>query len=79
MKLINIYNLGNDEEFNEAIQLVEKTIDALDDLEDYYYKLEFNEDMREMRRQKEWWQKKLTEIKAEFIEFKRNKELIQDE
>lgn len=79
MKLINIYNLGNDEEFNEAIQLVEKTIDALDDLEDYYYKLEFNEDMREMRRQKEWWQKKLTEIKAEFIEFKRNKELMQDE
>ena len=79
MKLINIYNLGNDEEFNEAIQLVEKTIDALDDLEDYYYKLEFNEDMREMRRQKEWWQKKLTEIKAEFIEFKRNKELIRDE
>ena len=36
LKLIDIYNLSSNEDFEEAIILVSKTIETLEDLESYY-------------------------------------------
>lgn len=72
LKLIDIYKLTNKEEYMEAIELIEKTIETLEDLEIYYFKLNFIEEENEMKRTRKWWEKKLAEIKEDFIDYLRN-------
>ena len=72
LKLIDIYKLTNKEEYEEAIDLVGKTIETLEDLEGYYFKLNFFEEQDEMKKTRKWWEKKLAEIKEDFIDYLRN-------
>lgn len=72
LKLIDIYKLTNKEEYIEAIELIEKTIETLEDLEIYYFKLNFIEEENEMKKTRKWWETKLAEIKEEYIDFLRN-------
>lgn len=72
LKLIDIYKLTNKEEYMEAVELIEKTIETLEDLEIYYFKLNFIEEENEMKRTRKWWEKKLAEIKEDFIDYLRN-------
>lgn len=74
LKLIDIYKLTNKEEYEEAIDLVGKTIETLEDLEGYYFKLNFFEEQDEMKKTRKWWEKKLAEIKEDFIDYLRNNE-----
>lgn len=72
LKLIDIYKLTNKEEYEEAIKLIQKTIETLEDLEEYYYKLLFFEEQDEMKKTRKWWEKKLAEIKEDYIDYLRN-------
>ena len=72
LKLIDIYKLTNKEEYEEAIDLVGKTIETLEDLEGYYFKLNFFEEQDEMKKTRKWWEKKLAEIKEDYIDYLRN-------
>ena len=72
LKLIDIYKLTNKDEYMEAVELIEKTIETLEDLEIYYFKLNFIEEENEMKRTRKWWEKKLAEIKEDFIDYLRN-------
>lgn len=72
LKLIDIYKLTNKEEYIEAIELIEKTIETLEDLEICYFKLNFIEEENEMKKTRKWWETKLAEIKEEYIDFLRN-------
>lgn len=72
LKLIDIYKLTNKEEYIEAIELIEKTIETLEDLEVYYFKLNFIENENEMKKTRKWWEKKLAEIKEDYIDYLRN-------
>ena len=74
LKLIDIYNLSSNEDFEEAIILVSKTIETLEDLESYYFKLCFYEEQEEMKKTRQWWEKKLFDIKLNDIDFRRNNE-----
>ena len=72
LKLIDIYKLTNKDEYMEAVELIEKTIETLEDLETYYFKLNFIEEENEMKKTRKWWEKKLAEIKEDFIDYLRN-------
>ena len=72
LKLIDIYKLTNKDEYMEAVELIEKTIETLEDLEGYYFKLNFFEEQDEMKKTRKWWEKKLAEIKEDFIDYLRN-------
>lgn len=71
-KQVDINNLKTKEDFEIAIETINKIICNLDDLEDYYFKLWFAEEYKNAKKDKEWWQEQLKEIKDEFIDFKRN-------
>ena len=71
-KQLDINNLKNKQDFNSAIETINKIICSLDDLEDYYYKICFVEEYENAKKDKEWWKNQLEEIKEEYIDFKRN-------
>lgn len=71
-KQVDIYTLNCKKDFEVAISTINKIICNLDDLEDYYHTISFKEDLDKTKKDKEWWQYKLKEIKEDFIDFQRN-------
>ena len=70
-KQIDINNLKSNEDFKTAIETIEKIICNLDDLEDYYYLLNFVEEYQNAKKDKEWWRNLLIEIKEKYIDYRR--------
>lgn len=71
-KQVDINNLKTKEDFEIAIKTINKIICNLDDLEDYYFKLLFAEEYKNTKKDKEWWQEQLKEIKEDYIDYLRN-------
>lgn len=66
IKFIDIYNLTNKKDYEEAIELIEKIVERYEDLEEYYFKLIFFVERDEIGKNMNWWKDKLEEIKEEY-------------
>ncbi len=75
LKSVDIYRLTNKEEYELAIELIQKIIKTLKDLEEYYYKLLFFEEQDEIKKERNWYKKELAKIKEDYIDYLRNNEV----
>lgn len=74
LNFIDIYNLTNKKDYEEAIELIEKIVERYEDLEEYYFKLIFFVERDEMKKTINWWKDKLAEIKEEYKDYLKKEE-----
>lgn len=74
LNFIDIYNLTNKKDYEEAIELIEKIVERYEDLEEYYFKLIFFVERDEMKKTINWWKDKLAEIKEEYKDYLKEEE-----
>lgn len=74
LNFIDIYNLTNKKDYEEAIELIEKIVERYEDLEEYYFKLIFFVERDEMKKTINWWKDKLAEIKEEYENYLKEEE-----
>lgn len=78
IKFIDIYNLTNKKDYEEAIELIEKIVERYEDLEEYYFKLIFFVERDEIGKNMNWWKDKLEEIKEEYKNYLEKEENLNE-
>lgn len=78
IKFIDIYNLTNKKDYEEAIELIEKIVERYEDLEEYYFKLIFFVERDEIGKNMNWWKDKLEEIKEEYKNYLEKEEKLNE-
>jgi hypothetical protein len=78
IKFIDIYNLTNKKDYEEAIELIEKIVERYEDLEEYYFKLIFFVERDEIGKNMNWWKDKLEEIKEEYKNYLEEEEKLNE-
>lgn len=78
IKFIDIYNLTNKKDYEEAIELIEKIIERYEDLEEYYFKLNFFVGRDEIGKEMNCWKDKLEEIKEEYKNYLEEEEKLNE-